>query len=107
MSSPSTVPVPAVGAISPISTFSRLDFPAPFGPSRPMRPGSRRNVTSFSAWNEPYQSEICVRSSRGGVMSDQAASGSRGEVHIRSDTFTERREEFGGVVEIVETHHLD
>src|SRR5579862_4504538 len=51
MSRSSSVTVPDVGRSNPLSTFTSVDFPAPFGPISPTtspRPSS--SVTSLSAW---------------------------------------------------------
>src|SRR5581483_11947837 len=48
---PSSSTVPAVGRSKPVSRFTSVDLPAPFGPMRPTTsPGSSSSVTSRSAW---------------------------------------------------------
>lgn len=59
MSTPSSVTVPDVGANRPLSTFISVDFPAPFGPKRPNKPGPMSRETSVSAVTGP--GKICVR----------------------------------------------
>src|SRR6516162_8581245 len=54
---PRTLPVPDDGGSRPRRIFKSVDLPAPFGPSKPMQPGSRRRETSRSAGCVPYQRE--------------------------------------------------
>src|SRR5262249_10417847 len=52
--SPSTVPVPALGAINPSSTRIIVDFPEPFGPTNPTTPPpGTSNVRLSSATRSP------------------------------------------------------
>jgi hypothetical protein len=45
---------PEVGRVIRLRIFSRVDFPAPLGPTTPSTsPGSTRNETPFSAQNSP------------------------------------------------------
>ena len=45
--------VPDVGESRPMRILSSVDLPAPFGPSRPIRPGFRRRVTPRRASTDP------------------------------------------------------
>src|SRR4051794_3527103 len=51
-------PVPVEGGNSPSRILSSVDLPAPLGPKRPMRPPSRRKLTSRKACCLPYQRDI-------------------------------------------------
>ena len=52
--SPSTVMDPLLGLSCPVSSFSSVDLPAPFGPSRPVMPGGMDTLTSFRPMTWPY-----------------------------------------------------
>ncbi len=54
--------MPADGARKPAIMLISVDLPAPFGPSRPVTPASRRMVTSLTATTLPYQRETCASS---------------------------------------------
>ncbi len=50
---PATQTWPVDGGVSPQSTRSRVDLPAPFGPSNAVTPGSMANETSDTATRAP------------------------------------------------------
>ena len=54
MSNPRTLPSPDVSCISPNIVFRNVDFPAPFGPSKPVEPFSIRMSSESSATWGPY-----------------------------------------------------
>jgi hypothetical protein len=48
--SPSTTTRPEVGSSTPVRTLRVVDFPAPFGPTKPTNsPGSMRKLTPSTA----------------------------------------------------------
>ena len=59
---PPTVSSPLDGARNPAMRFSRVVFPAPFGPRSPVMPGPIVIVMSLTATRLPYQRET-LRSS--------------------------------------------
>src|SRR3954466_2359799 len=52
---------PDDGRRSPASRWSRVDLPAPFGPSRPVIPAPMLNVMSLTATTLPYQRDTRSR----------------------------------------------
>jgi len=52
-SCPSTLTVPALGANRVVSTFIKVDLPAPFGPSKPVTFPPSEKVTDLSAARRP------------------------------------------------------
>src|SRR5215831_11050476 len=62
LAAPPTVSSPRDGARNPEIMCSMVDFPAPFGPSRPVTPGPIVIVMSLTATTLPYQRET-LRSS--------------------------------------------
>src|ERR1700756_4100938 len=54
------VTVPREGSRKPEIMCSRVDLPAPFGPSRPVTPGPRVMVMSLTATTSPYQRVVFV-----------------------------------------------
>ena len=59
--SPKTVTLPAVGRSCPVTSFSSVDFPAPFGPSSAVIPGAIVVVTSLRPITCPYHRLACSR----------------------------------------------
>src|SRR5919202_990726 len=67
-SSPAKRIVPASGRRTPLTTLSRVDLPAPFGPTMPnASPGATAKVTSSSTASRPNRLPTPVTSSRGVV----------------------------------------
>src|SRR5579884_61877 len=64
---PPIVTVPRDGSRKPEIMWSRVDFPAPLGPSRPVTPGPRVMVMSLTATTFPYQ-RVVLRSSTRAVL---------------------------------------
>jgi hypothetical protein len=58
----STVRSPREGGRNPAAMCSRVDLPAPFGPSRPVTPGPIAIVMSLIATTLPYQRETWLSS---------------------------------------------
>ena len=57
---------PWLGWSWPAASFRKVDFPAPFGPRRPVTPGGMDTVTSLSAMTGPYQRDAREKA-RGGA----------------------------------------
>src|SRR5579884_218270 len=66
---------PADGASRPASILSSVDLPEPFGPSRPVTPGARPNVTSETATTSPYHLETWSAMTVAGPLSGGPISG--------------------------------
>src|SRR5664280_2406121 len=64
---PSTVTFPADGRSRPATRWSSVLLPAPFGPRRPVTPGSRLNVMSLTATTLPYHFATALTSTVGGA----------------------------------------
>jgi len=54
MGSPSTFREPLLGLSCPVISFMNVDFPAPFGPRRPVTPRGTDTETSFNPITWPY-----------------------------------------------------
>ena len=63
--SPSTCTSPTEGFRKPAIMFSSVVFPAPFGPSNPVTPGSSAKEMPFTATTFPYQRETSTTSTAG------------------------------------------
>src|SRR5664280_2115228 len=64
---PSTLTFPADGRSRPATRWSSVLLPAPFGPRRPVTPGSRLNVMSLTATTLPYHFATALTSTVGGA----------------------------------------
>src|SRR6185437_9795072 len=75
---PATVSSPRDGARNPEIRCSRVDLPAPFGPSSPVTPGPMLIVMSLTATTLPYQRVTPLSSIE--LLSPAGGGGDRGVV---------------------------
>src|SRR6266542_4822985 len=71
-STPSTVMFPASQSRMPVTHLMIVLFPAPLGPSRPVTPSVRANVTPFTASRRPYDFTSPSTARRTGRVSSPA-----------------------------------
>ena len=58
---PNTRTSPVEGRIWPVTSFMRVDLPAPFAPRSAVTPGPRVNETSFTAITSPNHLDAWVK----------------------------------------------